>query len=101
VQLIVESHYLQFLEQCAIHQPPNDGHTIGGLLHESMNDVNASNSSHVDEPLNKCEELVSAIHGTIQDLELELIWLKSMVETYTFEKARHTFQNLKFFKKIL
>jgi hypothetical protein len=83
------------LDQCAIHQPPNDGHTIGGLVHESMNDINCPNSSHVDEPLNNCEELVSAIHGTIQDLELELIWLKSIVETYILERAQHTFQNLK------
>jgi hypothetical protein len=60
-----------------------------------MNDINCPNSSHVDEPLNNCEELVSAIHGTIQDLELELIWLKSIVETYILERAQHTFQNLK------
>jgi hypothetical protein len=64
-----------------------------------MNDVNCPNSSHVDEPLNNCEELVSAIHGTIQDLELELIWLKSIVETYNFEKALHTFQIFNFFLK--
>jgi hypothetical protein len=66
-----------------------------------MNDVNCPNSSHVDELLNNCEELVSAIHGTIQDLELKLIWLKSIVDAYIFEKAQRTFQNLKFSFKIL
>ncbi len=101
VQLIVESHYPLFLEQCAIHQPPNDGHTIGGLVHDSMNDVNCFNSSHVYELLNNCEELVSAIHDTIQDLELKLIWLKLIVETNTFEKTQHNFQNLKISLKTL